>query len=101
MRELFIYYRSPADRQAEVVERVRAFQARLCRRHPQLVARLLRRPELRDGHQTWMETYALPTMHSPDGVSAELQQDIEVEATCLAGCIEGARHTEVFIACAW
>lgn len=101
MRELFIYYRSPADRQAEVVERVRAFQARLCRRHPHLQARLLCRPELHDGRRTWMEIYAMSPMHSPDGVSAELQQDIEAEATSLAGCIEGVRHTEVFTACAW
>lgn len=101
MRELFIYYRSNSDREAEVARQVREFQARLCLRHPQLVARLLRRPELRDGRHTWMETYSIPTMHSPDGVSAELQQQIEAEATCLADCIDGVRHTEVFIACAW
>jgi len=101
MRELFIYYRSNADRQAEVADAVRAFQARLCGRHPGLVARLLCRPELRDGLHTWMETYSIPTMHSPDGVSAELQQDIEAEAAALAAVIVGARHTEVFLPCAW
>ena len=100
MRELFIYYRSSVDRQAEVAEAVHAFQTRLRARHPQLQARLLRRPEVRDGRLTWMETYSIPTMHSPDGVSAELQQDIEAEAATLAGCIDGVRHTEMFLACA-
>lgn len=101
MRELFIYYRSRAEREAEVVERVRALQAGLCRRHPPLVARLLRRPQIRDGLLTWMETYSTDPMHQPDGVSAELQQDIEAHAAALRDCIEGERHTEVFTACAW
>lgn len=101
MRELFIYYRSSADRAAEVGARVHKFQARLCGRHPQLVARLLRRPEPRDGLLTWMETYSISTMHSPEGISNELQQDIEAEAASLADCIVGPRHTEVFNACAW
>lgn len=101
MRELFIYYRSRAERQAEVAERVREFQACLRSRHPHLVTRLLRRPEQRDGLHTWMETYSIPMMHSPAGVTAEIQQDIEAQANSLRGCIEGIRHTEVFTACAW
>ena len=101
MRELFIYYRSRSEREAEVARRVREFQARLCRRHPHLVARLLCRPEMRDGLQTWMETYSIPMMDSPAGVSAELQQDIEAQAEDLNDLIEGTRHTEVFVACAW
>ena len=101
MRELFIYYRSPVDRAAEVVDRVRAFQARLRARHPHLVARLLRRPEEHDGRHTWMEIYALPTMHGAEGISPDLQRDIDAEAAVLADCLDGARHTEVFNACAW
>lgn len=101
MRELFIYYRSRADREAEVAQRVRAWQASLCERHPGLQARLLRRPGTRDGLQTWMETYSIPMSENPDGVSAELQQAIEAQAAALSDCIEGTRHTEVFNACAW
>jgi hypothetical protein len=101
MRELFIYYRSRAERAAELAERVRALQAGLCRRHPRLRARLLCRPQSRDGLQTWMETYSTDPMLHPDGVSAELQQDIEAQAAELHDCIEGERHTEVFTACAW
>jgi hypothetical protein len=101
MRELFIYYRSRVEREAEVAERVREFQACLRRRYPHLVTRLLRRHEPHDGLHTWMETYSIPTMHSPAGVSAEIQQDIEAQATSLGDCIDGIRHTEVFSACAW
>jgi hypothetical protein len=96
MRELFIYYRSRAECSVEVAERVREFQERLVRRHPHLVARLLRRPELRDGHVTWMETYSIPTMHNRAGVSAELQSEIEAQAHTLGSSIVGERHTEVF-----
>lgn len=101
MRELFVYYRSLAERSAEVVERVRDFQDRLTLRHPQLQARLLRRPGSRDGCVTWMETYSIAPMHSSDGVSAELQSEIEALAGCLQPCLASERHTEVFDTCAW
>ncbi len=101
MRELFIYYRSHADRSAEVAEKVREFQAQLTREHPQLLARLLRRPDLRDGRHTWMETYSTATMNAAEGIDLALQQQIEARAEVLRGCIDGERHTEVFISCAW
>jgi len=104
MRELFIYYRSRTDRSAEVAERVVEFQARLVAQHPALQARLLCRPEVSDGWQTWMETYSINAMHSPDhaeGMTTELQQAIEREAAVLRPCIDGERHTEVFVPCAW
>ena len=101
MRELFIYYRSHAERSAEVVERARDFQARLVRLHPQLVARLLRRPGQRDGSVTWMETYAIHTMSPSDGIDCTLESEIETAAAALHDCIEGTRHTEVFEPCAW
>jgi len=104
MRELFIYYRSRTDRSAEVAEQVAEFQARLVAQHPALQARLLRRPEVRDGWQTWMETYSINAMHSPDhadGIGTALQQAIELEAAVLRPCIDGERHIEVFVPCAW
>jgi hypothetical protein len=99
MRELFIYYRSPEDQAAEVLRRVRRFQAALVERHAGLMTRLLRRPDSIDGAHTWMETYSMDTMH--DGVDTALQQEIETAAACLRGCISGERHTEVFEPCAW
>jgi hypothetical protein len=100
MRELFIYYRSRVESEAEVAALVRGFQAQLTLEHPALVARLLRRPQAKDGLLTWMETYAFATMHPDHAFDAGLQQQIESSAACLRGLIEGERHTEVFTSCA-
>ncbi|WP_298829402.1 DUF4936 family protein [uncultured Piscinibacter sp.] len=100
MRELFIYYRSHADHADAVRAKVRGFQARLRLEHPGLVARLLRRPEVKQGLLTWMETYSSDTMTSGLALDDSLQQQIETHAACLTGLIEGDRHTEVFIPCA-
>ena len=43
-----------------------------------------------------METYAIAT-----GIDDAMQTDIETEAHALLTMIEGARHAEVFVACAW
>lgn len=100
MRELFIYYQSRVECEAEVAAQVRGFQARLMSEHPALVARLLRRPQAKDGLLTWMETYAFATMNPDHSVDAGLQQQIESSAACLRGLIDGERHTEVFTPCA-
>ena len=100
MRELYIYYRvdpvnAPAARAA-----VTEWQLQLCARHPTLTARLLRRPEMIDGRETWMETYSNDPLRDPAGVSAELQADIEAGAGAFSDLLDGPRHTEVFFACA-
>jgi len=100
MRELFIYYRIPVVKAETALEAAHAFQARLCARHPGLTARLLRRPEVQDSQQTWMETYSFDPISSAGGVTPECQSDIEREARCMNDLIAGARHTEVFVACA-
>lgn len=101
MRELFIYYRSHVSRAAEVAERVHGFQAQLMLEHPCLVARLLRRPEVKDDVLTWMETYSPAIMNPGPVIDAPLQRQIESHAQCLLGLIEGERHIEVFVPCAW
>lgn len=100
MRELFIYYRSHSDHAAIVQAKVRAFQAALCRAHPGLAARLLRRPEVNNGLITWMETYAIAPMANRPDLDDDLQRQIDSHANCLLGLIEGERHTEVFVTCA-
>lgn len=55
---LYVYYRVPEERLAAVLAQARAMQAALASAHPGLRAELLRRPELRDGEVTLMETYA-------------------------------------------
>jgi Domain of unknown function (DUF4936) len=99
MRELFIYYRSHADHAANVQARVHEFQAALRRLHPGLSARLLRRPEAKNGLITWMETYAIAPMATRPELDDDLHRQIESHAECLGGLIEGERHTEVFVTC--
>ncbi len=55
--QLFVYYRVAEPALAATVAAVRRLQARLVDAHPGLQAHLLRRPELRDGEVTLMETY--------------------------------------------
>lgn len=100
MRELFIYYRSPVQHADAVMAAVHAFQAQLSLEHPGLLARLLRRPEVKSGHITWMETYSITPMNPGLTLDNTLQQQIESCAEPLRALIEGARHTEVFTPCA-
>jgi hypothetical protein len=98
MRELFIYYRVPCIVVAEVLSAVRQMQARLREEEPALIARVLRRTGGDDENETWMETYA--THDAGEGLTAALQARIEARALALQPLIDGARHTEVFFACA-
>lgn len=100
MRELFIYYRSPEEHAAAVQARVHEFQARLRRDHPALIARLLRRPAVKSGLITWMETYAIDAMTFGPRLDDALLRQIETHAQCLNDVIDGQRHTEVFVPCA-
>lgn len=84
-RRLFVYYRVPEAALAATVSNVRAVQSRLAATHPGLRTGLLRRPELRDGEVTLMETYA-------GNVSPALEQDLADAAAALPQ----PRHTERF-----
>ena len=108
MRELFVYYRVRSAQAGAARPAALAFQAELRSRHPALTARLLRRDEGSATHgtdpardETWMETYAINPRLDSAGVSAALQTEIEAAARVLTPFLSGARHTEVFIACAW
>lgn len=105
MRELFIYYRLRSGDAARALTIAREFQSKLIEQHPHLMARLLRRPDETDGWQTWMEIYSTDDSADPmrqsAGITADLQQEIESRASVLLPMIDGARHTEVFIECAW
>jgi hypothetical protein len=99
--ELFVYYRAAAHQAAAITEAVRCMQAALRVEIPQLQARLLRRPlENATGEYTWMETYALDPIGHPAGVDATCAALIEHHAASWADLRSGARHPEVFDACA-
>ena len=97
MRELFIYYRLASAHAAVAQAAVLKMQTTLSADHPGLQARLLCRPEIHDGQQTWMETYALC---GSEGITPALQASIGAAAQALPACLAVPRHTEIFIACA-
>jgi len=87
--DLYIYYQVKDADAASLLAAVVPMQAALCARHG-VACQLKRRPEARDGKQTWMEVYAA----TPAGFSAAL--DAAVEQAGLAAWTAGPRHTEVF-----
>ncbi|MBA5604090.1 DUF4936 family protein [Duganella sp. FT3S] len=90
MRDLYIYYQVREADAPALLPRVSAMQAALA--HQQGVAgQLKRRPEARDGLQTWMEVYP----STGEGFSAALAA--AVEQAGVPALIAGARHVEVFM----
>lgn len=90
MTDLYVYYKVREDAAAALAPQVRTLQAQVAARHG-VRGQLKRRPEARDGLQTWMEVY--PGVD--EGFAARL-----AEAVAQAGLesrLAGPRHAEVFI----
>jgi len=89
-RDLYIYYRVPVENTRELHKRVARLQQGLAA-ECDIVAQLKRRPEEKDGRQTWMEVYL--------GVPPEFDAALEraLAQAELSGLIDGQRHTEVFM----
>ncbi len=85
--DLYVYYRVRADDAARLQPQVRAMQDALSHRH-QVQASLKRRPEEKDGRQTWMETY----LNVPEHFAAAL-----AGAAASLTLIDGERHIETFV----
>ncbi len=88
MTDLFVYYRVRSDAAMQLQPKVADMQAGLAQRFGVRTA-LKRRPEERDGLQTWMEIYE----GVPEGFLPVLQQ----VAVSTALPIEGERHIEIFV----
>ncbi len=82
---LYVYYRVAEAQLPATVVAVRQVQAALAAAHPGLQAELLRRPELRDGEVTLMETYAGP-----------LTPAVEAAITQATSALPQPRHSERF-----
>ncbi|HYD95776.1 MAG TPA: DUF4936 family protein [Noviherbaspirillum sp.] len=88
--DLYIYYKVRREHAAGLVPRVLALQRRLGEEYG-IVTGLKRRPEEKDGRQTWMEIYQAV----PDGFDAALEQALAREG--LQPLIDGRRNTEHFV----
>jgi Domain of unknown function (DUF4936) len=84
-RRLYVYYRVAEAQLPATVLAVRQVQAALVAAHPGLQAELLRRPELRDGEVTLMETYAGP-----------LTDTLHAAITQATSALPQPRHSEQF-----
>jgi hypothetical protein len=89
MNDLYIYYQVRDEHAAALELRVRAMQEVLSAERG-VNGQLKRRPEAKDGLQTWMEIYPA----TPAGFDAAL--NVAVQDAALAELIAGPRHTEIF-----
>ncbi|MBW8901951.1 MAG: DUF4936 family protein [Massilia sp.] len=89
MIDLYVYYKVRERDAAALAPRVRALQAQVARQHG-VRPQLKRRPEARDGLQTWMEVYP--------GVGADFPARLDAAANNadIAGLIDGPRRAEIF-----
>jgi len=89
MVDLYVYYKVPQAHAVQLEPIVRALQARLAQ--DGVTAQLRRRPESKNGLQTWMEIY-------PE-VDTAFQARLEAlaEASGMATLLEGPRRPEVFV----
>jgi hypothetical protein len=90
MADLYVYYKVRAADAAALAPRVRALQARVAA-ELSVAGQLKRRPETRDGRQTWMEVYPA----TPAGFAERL--GAMAAAAGLLDAIDGPRHLETFV----
>jgi hypothetical protein len=88
MIDLYVYYKVRLEDAASLAPRVRAMQAALASNG--IAAQLKRRPDTRDGLQTWMEVYPC----ARDGIEALVEQ--AAREAGLAEYLQGPRRSEIF-----
>jgi hypothetical protein len=88
--DLYIYYRVRSEHIEALRDRALAMQKSLSGEYG-IVSGLKRRPEEKDGRQTWMEVYEAV----PENFEAILER--AVAQAGLAGLIDGQRNTEYFL----
>ncbi len=88
--DLYIYYRVRSDQAAVLRTRVLTMQTTLMQEHG-VAATVKRRPEEKEGYQTWLEIY----LAVEQDFGAILTR--AVEAAELNSLITGERHSEFFL----
>jgi hypothetical protein len=89
MNDLYIYYQVRDEDALALSARILSMQAGLRAAHG-VAGQLKRRPEAKDGLQTWMEIYPA----TGEGFDAALEA--AVRDASLTELIAGNRHTEIF-----
>jgi len=88
--DLYIYYRVRSENTAALHARIKSMQECLALEYA-IVTGLKRRPEEKDGEQTWMEIYhAIPAGFETALESATICQELHA-------LINGQRNTEYFL----
>lgn len=87
-RRHYVYYRLPEAALPALLAELRPMQAGLMAAHPGLRAELLRRPELRDGEVTVMESYA--------GGDSSAWSPALAQAVAARPALPAPRHAETF-----
>jgi hypothetical protein len=93
-RELYVYYRVAQTHWRAAADAVSAWQRDLRRARPGLIARVLRRPDVRDDAVTLMETYAFE--RDSGAIDDALQAAIERGTPAMSPWRIGERHVENF-----
>ncbi len=88
MTDFFVYYHVRSEHAAQLRPRIATLQSVLTQRFG-IRAALKRRPDEKDGLQTWMEIYA----DVPDNFLPALQQAVLAADLPIAG----ERHIEIFV----
>lgn len=88
--DLYVYYRVPHEQAAALLPRVVELQQCVFRDYG-IVTGLKRRPEEKNGRQTWMEIYS----SVPDGFEQHL--DSAVANAGITHLIDGSRNAEHFV----
>jgi hypothetical protein len=89
MVDLYVYYKVRIEDAAGLAPRVRALQAAVAARLG-VTGQLKRRPEARDGLQTWMEVYPATDAAFPAALAA-------MAAAAGLDAAAGPRHAEAFV----
>lgn len=90
MKDLYIYYQVKEEHAQALEARVRSLQAKLAAGSG-VSPQLKRRPESRDGLQTWMEIYPVVG----EGFAEQLAA--AADAAGLLSLTAGGRHVETFM----
>lgn len=90
MKDLYIYYQVKEEHAQALEARVRSLQAKLAA-DSGVSPQLKRRPESRDGLQTWMEIYPVVG----EGFAEQLA--LAADGAGLLSLTAGGRHVETFM----